>query len=312
MLEVEHIVKRYGAFTAVDDVSFQVAPGQVLGFLGRNGAGKSTTMNIIAGYFAATSGCVRWNGKDVRRLGAAYLSEVGYLPELPPVYPDLTVEEYLEYICGLKRIRRGMRKKHIGEVCALTRIEDRRRKEIRSLSKGYRQRVGLAQALIGNPGLLVLDEPTVGLDPEQIVSIRELIRDLGRDHAVILSSHILSEIEDVCNHLVILKGGRVVAAGTMGEIAAAARREDCRLRVRVSGEGARAALEALPGLIHLEPLPPRETGYEEFLLVSREDLSAQAPEALRRAGAVLRMLYPMDVELEDVFLDLTREEGEHA
>ena len=311
MLQVDRIVKRYGGFTAVDGVSFAVEKGQVLGFLGRNGAGKSTTMNIIAGYFAPTAGRVLWNGADAQLLGADYLSEVGYLPEQPPVYPDLTVEEYLEYVCGLKRVRRSARRAHIAEVCALTRIEDRRRKEIRSLSKGYRQRVGLAQALIGNPGLLVLDEPTVGLAPEQIVQIRELIRELGRDHAVILSSHILSEIEDVCDTLAILRRGKIVASGTMADIAGAARPGDFRLRVRYRGEAGHAALTALPG-VTVEELPPREAGYEEALLTAREDVSGLVPGALAAAGCALRMLYPMNVELEDVFLWLTREEGDNA
>ena len=180
MLTLDHIVKKYHHYTAVDDLSCTVAHGQVVGLLGSNGAGKSTTMNIIAGYFAPTAGRLLWNGVDVRSLGAAYASEVGYLPEIPPLHPELTVRESMEYTCGIRRIRRGKRDGHIRQLCELAGVADCLNVTNRSLSKGYRQRVGLALALIGNPGLIILDEPTAGLDPEQIVSIRELIRGPGQ------------------------------------------------------------------------------------------------------------------------------------
>ena len=309
MLQVENITKKYGSHCAVKDVSFEVCAGQVLGFLGRNGAGKSTTMNIIAGCLAPSSGCVRFEGQDALGLGNAYKQEVGYLPEIPPLYPDLTVREYLAFVCGLKRIRKHVQKSHIEEVCTLTGLSDYRERLIRHLSKGYRQRVGLAQALVGNPKLLILDEPTVGLDPRQMVGIRGLIRALGRDHAIILSSHILREIEDVCDSAVIIRNGRVVASGTMAQIAAQ-HRAGHRLKVRVQGDGAQAALQALPGLVELTPLPARETGCFDFMLETREDVSAMLPEALGRSGGRLRMLYPLDVELEDIFLRLTEDGAE--
>lgn len=309
MLQVENITKRYGAHCAVQGVSFEVRAGQVMGFLGRNGAGKSTTMNIIAGCLAPTSGCVRFDGQDALRLGGAYKQEVGYLPEIPPLYPDLTVREYLAFVCDLKRIRRRVKGSHVEEVCALTGLSEQQGRLIRHLSKGYRQRVGLAQALVGNPRLLILDEPTVGLDPRQMVDIRGLIRALGRDHAVILSSHVLREVEDVCDSAVIVRGGRVVASGTLAQIAAR-HRAGHRLKVRVQGDGARAALEALPGLVALTPLPAREAGYMDFALETQSDVTALLPEALGRAGIRLRMLYPQDVELEDVFLRLTEDEAE--
>lgn len=306
---MEDITKRYGNHDAVRGVSFEVRAGQVTGFLGRNGAGKSTTLNILAGCLAPTSGRVLFQGQDALRLGDAYKQEIGYLPEIPPLYPDLTVREYLTFVCGLKRIRRRVRRSHVEEVCALTGLSEQQGRLIRNLSKGYRQRVGLAQALVGNPGIIILDEPTVGLDPQQMVGIRSLIRALGEDHAVLISSHILHEIQDVCDSAVIVKKGRVVAAGSMDEIAAR-HREGHRLKVRVQGAGARAALEALPGAAAACPsararaglpgLPPRDGGRRGRLLT----------RSLLQAGCGLRMLYPMDVELEDIFLRLTEDEAE--
>ncbi len=312
MLELAHIYKRYHRYAALEDISFSIAAGQVVGLLGRNGAGKSTTMNILTGYLAPTSGRVLWDGRDALRMGGEYLAEVGYLPEIPPLYSELTVRESLEFACGLKRIRRDQRKRHIEQLCELTSVTDCLRTPTRSLSKGYRQRVGLAQALIGNPSLLVLDEPTVGLDPEQIVSIRELIRSLGRDHAILLSSHILSEIEDVCTSLVILRKGRIVASGTTAEIAAKARSAGHRVRVRARGDGARQALLGLPGVTAVEPLPEREGGYQELMVAAGQDIAALIPRALEDAGASLRRRYPMDVELEDVFMNVTREESDNG
>lgn len=309
MLTLDHIVKKYHHYTAVDDLSCTVAHGQVVGLLGSNGAGKSTTMNIIAGYFAPTAGRLLWNGVDVRSLGAAYASEVGYLPEIPPLHPELTVRESMEYTCGIRRIRRGKRDGHIRQLCELAGVADCLNVTNRSLSKGYRQRVGLALALIGNPGLIILDEPTAGLDPEQIVSIRELIRDLGKDHAVLLSSHILSEVEDVCSSLIILRKGKMVAAGSLSQIAAAARPEGCRIRLRVRGEGIAQKLAALDDVTALHPLPPREEGWEELLLVARKDIASDLPALLAAMGAQLRMLYPQDVELEEIFMHIMREEG---
>ncbi len=311
MLQIDHIVKRYGNHLAVNDLSFTVEKGQVLGFLGRNGAGKSTTMNIIAGYIAPTSGRALWNGKDINA-DAQMKTELGYLPEIPPLYPELTIREMLEYVCGLKKIRKQVRRKHIDEVCELVHVEEYRNKQIRRLSKGYRQRVGLALALIGNPKLLILDEPTAGLDPEQTAALREVVRELGKERAILLSSHILSEVEDVCNRLVILRSGCKVAEGTMAEIAQMVCRDEHRLRVRTLGASAHQALKNLPGLLTMEEVESREMGYEEYLLTSEQDLTAAVSEALHQAGAQMRMLYPMDVELEDVFLRLTEEEKQNV
>ncbi len=310
MLKLDHVVKKYHSHLALQDLSFTAEKGQVIGLLGNNGAGKSTTMNMIAGYFAPTSGRITWNGTDISALGPAYQQEIGYLPETPPLHPELTVRESMEYVCGLKGIRRSKRRQHILDLCEMTGVADRLNMPTRNLSKGYKQRVGLAQALIGNPSLIVLDEPTAGLDPEQIISIRELIRELGREHAVILSSHILSEIDDVCSSLVILRRGVMVASGTVADIAAQVRTGEHKLRIRVCGEGAMEALSHLPGVTAITPLPPRESGWQELLVQSTGDVSALVPPALAATKAQLRMLYPMDVELEDLFMKLMQEEAE--
>ena len=310
MLKLDHVVKKYHNHLALQDLSFTAECGQVIGLLGNNGAGKSTTMNMIAGYFAPTSGHITWNGADIAHLGPAYQHEIGYLPETPPLHPELTVRESMEYVCGLQGIRPGKRKAHIQQLCEMTGVADRLNMPTRSLSKGYKQRVGLAQALIGNPSLIVLDEPTAGLDPEQIISIRELIRDLGRDHAVILSSHILSEVDDVCSSLVILRKGVMAASGTVAEIAAQVRTGNHKLRLRARGERVMEALSALPGVTDVVRLSPRESGWEEWQLTSKEDVTVLVAPALAAAGAQLRMLYPMDVELEDLFMKLMQEEAQ--
>lgn len=309
MLKLDHVVKKYHNHLALQDLSFTAECGQVIGLLGNNGAGKSTTMNMIAGYFAPTAGRITWDGVDISRLGPAYQHEIGYLPETPPLHPELTVRESMEYVCGLRGIRPGKRRAHIQQLCEMTGVADRLNMPTRSLSKGYKQRVGLAQALIGNPSLIVLDEPTAGLDPEQIISIRGLIRDLGRDHAVILSSHILSEIDDVCSSLVILRRGVMMASGTVAEIAAQVRTGDHKLRLRVSGDRAVEALSALPGVTDVIRLPQRESGWMELMVESAQDVAALVPPALAAAGVQLRMLYPMDVELEDLFMKLMQEEA---
>lgn len=309
MLKLEQVTKTYNHHAALKGLSCTVSRGEVVGLLGANGAGKSTTMNICAGYFAPTSGRISWDGVDVRRLGPAYQCEVGYLPEVPPLHPELTVRESMEYACGLKRIRPGKRKAHIEQLCELAGVADRMNMTTRSLSKGYKQRVGLAQALIGNPGLIILDEPTAGLDPGQIVSIREVIRELGREHAVILSSHILSEIDDVCTKLLILRKGELVASGTIAQIAASVRSDVHRLRVRVRGEQALSALAAVEGVTDVSPLAQREEGWQELMITARCDVAQRIPAVLEQAGAQLRMLYPMDVELEDLFMKLMQEEG---
>ena len=212
VIEIENLVKKYGDNVAVDNLNLKIKKGKVYGFLGPNGAGKSTTMNIITGYIASTEGTVRINGHDILEEPEEAKKRIGYLPEIPPLYQDMTVREYLEFAAELKAIPREKKKTNIEEVMSTTKIEDVKNRLIKNLSKGYKQRVGLAQALLGYPEIIILDEPTVGLDPKQIIEIRDLIKGLGRKHTVILSSHILSEVSAVCDHVLIIDKGRLVAS----------------------------------------------------------------------------------------------------
>lgn len=213
MIKVENLTKKYGNITALDNVSFSVKKGEVVGFLGPNGAGKTTTMNIITGYLSSTSGKAVIDGFDILEEPTEAKKRIGYLPEVPPIYPDMTVDEYLDFIYELKSAKQK-KKAHFNEICELTRIAGVRGRLIKNLSKGYRQRVGIAQTLVGNPPVLILDEPTVGLDPKQIIEMRTLIKKLGEQHTVILSSHILSEVQAVCDRIVVLNNGRLVADST--------------------------------------------------------------------------------------------------
>lgn len=220
MIEVSHLTKQYGNHLAVDDVSFTVADGQICGLLGPNGAGKSTTMNILTGYLSATSGQVTVAGHPLPEEADAAKACVGYLPEQPPLYPEMTVQEYLTFAAELKGVKKAERKEQVCRAARRTGLEVVLPRLIRSLSKGYKQRVGIAQALLGSPRLIILDEPTVGLDPAQVIEIRKLIRELGRAHTVILSSHILSEVQAVCQQILILSKGHLAAAGSLEELTA--------------------------------------------------------------------------------------------
>lgn len=220
MIEVSHLTKKYGNHLAVEDVSFTVEDGQIYGLLGPNGAGKSTIMNILTGYLSATSGQVVVAGHPLPEEADAAKACVGYLPEQPPLYPEMTVQEYLDFVAELKGVKKGERKEQVRKAARRTGLEKVLPRLIRSLSKGYRQRVGIAQALLGSPQLIILDEPTVGLDPAQVIEIRKLIRELGQSHTVILSSHILSEVQTVCQKVLILSKGKLAASGTMAELTA--------------------------------------------------------------------------------------------
>ena len=248
MLEVKNLVKRYGNKYAVDDISFTVERGEILGFLGPNGAGKSTTMNIITGYLSSTEGTVTIDGHEILEDPIAAKSHIGYLPEQPPLYMDMTVKEYLNFMYELKKVKLP-RQKHIEDICRTVKIDHVYTRLIRNLSKGYKQRVGVAQALLGSPELLILDEPTVGLDPKQIIEIRNLIKELGKNHTVILSSHILPEVQAICERVIVINDGKIIADDTPDHLARAMSNES-GLAVRLEGPvtDVNNALRALPGV----------------------------------------------------------------
>jgi ABC-2 type transport system ATP-binding protein len=310
MIELKGVTKRYGDVLAIEGVSFRVEVGQILGFLGRNGAGKSTTLGIASGYISATDGQVLLDGRDILEEPRYIKRRIGYLPEQPPLYRDMTVDEYLRFVCEIKEVEKSRISAHVGDLCELTGLTDHRRRLIRHLSKGYCQRVGLAQALAGNPKVLLLDEPTVGLDPSQIIEIRELIKSLGRDHAIVLSSHILTEVADVCERVAIIGRGRILAQDTVANLAGGMG-DARRVRLRAIGGEAEieAVLSAVPGVRALEPMGAKEPGTFDFILESArsEDLRGAASTALAAAGHPVVMMRPMDVDLEDVFLRLTGE-----
>lgn len=272
MIEVKDLVKRYGGRTAVDHLNFHVKKGQIYGFLGPNGAGKSTTMNMLTGYLAATEGEIRINGHDVSEEPLEARRCIGYLPEVPPLYPDMTPEEYLCFTAELKGIPKESRTKQVDKVMDELGIRDVKERLIRHLSKGYRQRVGLAQALLGDPEVLILDEPMVGLDPKQIIEIRELIKSLGKKHTVILSSHILSEITSICDHVMIISHGRLVASDTPEGLSKYMKDSDItELRVRGSREACARAEELLKKVKGLEVTASTASLEDVFLQLTSDN-----------------------------------------
>ncbi len=306
MIEVKNLTKKYGSKLALDHVSFMAEDGQILGLLGPNGAGKSTTMNIMTGNLSAAEGSVSIGGFDILEEPLKAKGLLGYLPELPPLYPDMTVDEYLRFVYGLKKCRLP-RKTHLEEVCASVQIEDVRKRVIKNLSKGYRQRIGLAQALIGEPSVLILDEPTVGLDPKQMLEIRELIRSFGKKHTVIFSSHILSEVQAVCDRIVVINRGRTAANDTPENLSK--RLGGDRLQVILEGpeEEIRRSLSALPGVISVIPMPCSEPGCACFSLDAAEetDLRRSIWELTGQKGWPLLELSRAEMSLEKIFLTLT-------
>lgn len=305
MIEVKNLVKRYGDHYAVDHLSFTVEDGRIFGFLGPNGAGKSTTMNIITGYLAATEGQVIIEGHDLAEEPEEARRCVGYLPELPPLYMDMTVLEYLQFCAELKKLPSQEQEEQVGKVISLTHLEDMSRRLIRNLSKGYRQRVGLAQAILGFPKIIILDEPTVGLDPKQVVEIRDLIRHLAKDHTVIISSHILSEIRAVCDHVLIIRKGRLVACDTPDELEEKLSASDqIELVAKASKEKAEQILLGIPGVAgHTATELTDDTVRLEVTTVG--DLREELFYAFAKAECPLLEMRPQMASLEDVFLDLT-------
>ena len=313
MIKVEHVTKRFGENLAVNDISFEVEKGEVVGFLGRNGAGKTTTMNIITGYISSSSGNASIGGHDILEEPLEVKKHIGYLPEHPPVYLDMVVDEYLNFCCDIKKIGKDKRKAHLADVCDLVGISHMRKRLCKNLSKGYRQRVGLAQALIGNPEVLILDEPTVGLDPRQIIEIRNLIKDLGKSHTVILSSHILHEVADVCERVIIIDRGKIVAKDTLDNLAKSVN-EISRMSVRIAGadKSTRKAIHDISGISYVEELGMREPDTLDYIIESETNADVRRAlfNTMARTGNPILMLRPMDVTLEDIFLQLTTEDKE--
>jgi len=307
MIEVQSLTKQYGAKKAVDNLSFTVNDGEILGFLGPNGAGKSTTMNILTGYISSTAGKALINGVDILDDPIEAKKHIGYLPEIPPLYLDMTVKDYLNFVYDLKKCKLP-RKAHLEDVCGLVKISDVYNRIIRNLSKGYKQRVGLAQALIGNPPILILDEPTVGLDPKQIIEIRTLIKKLGKKHTVILSSHILSEIQAVCDRIIIIDHG-VIAADDTTENLTKNISADHRLIARIDGsrEEILKTIKSIPGVVSVTADMEREKGIYDYEIETKENADIRR-ELFKRIVArswVLLGLKSMEMTLEDIFLKIT-------
>jgi ABC-2 type transport system ATP-binding protein len=314
VIEVQHLSKRYGAFTAVDDVSFSVGAGEILGFLGPNGAGKTTTMRIITGYMPATEGSVTVAGHDVFSAPIEAKKRTGYLPETPPLYPDMTVRDYVTFVARIKGVPSREVRGRVDDVMKRTHIADMASRHCGKLSKGYKQRVGLAQALIHNPDVLVLDEPTAGLDPKQIIESRQLIKDLGGNHSVVLSTHILPEVSQTCNRIVIIAKGKVVAVDTPDNLTARLRgSETMFLQVHAPGADVAPALSGLSGVTRVKA-DAQADGLVAVEVDSEQgrDVRRELAAAVVTRGWGLLELRPMRMSLEDIFLSLTTEDASTA
>lgn len=312
MIEISHLVKKYGDHYAVKDLSVTIEDGQIYGFLGPNGAGKSTTMNIITGYLAPTSGEVKIDGYDIMKDAEEAKRRIGYLPEIPPLYQEMTVEEYLKFAAQLKRVPAANRKAAVETVMETMKLTEVRARLIANLSKGYRQRVGLAQAMLGDPKIIILDEPTVGLDPKQMIEIRELILSLKEKHTVILSSHILSEVSAVCDRILIISEGELVAADTPAGLKEKMRSSSClELSVRGSQEDMTEILEAMEEAEKYEIREESENGIDVLI---REKADCDVRESLFYLLAEKRMpimaMQRRSESLEDIFLQLTESDGQ--
>lgn len=307
MIEVNNLCKNYGSKKAVKDISFTANDGEILGFLGPNGAGKSTTMNILTGYLSATSGQVLINGVDILEDPLEAKKNIGYLPEIPPLYPDMTIDEFLNFVYDLKKCKLPKRS-HLNEICELSRIADVRKRVIRNLSKGYRQRVGLAQSLVGNPKTLILDEPTVGLDPKQIIEIRTLIKKLGKHHTVILSSHILPEVQAVCDKIIVIDKGRLVANDTAENLSRSLS-SDSKLCVQIEGPSkeVKQLLQSISGADEVVELKTVDKNVVEYEILPKEgsDIRREIFKRMSARNYPILLMRSSELTLEEIFLKLT-------
>ncbi len=312
MIEVRNLVKRYGSHLAVDHLSFVVEKGQIYGFLGPNGAGKSTTMNIMTGYLGATEGEVLVNGHDMLKEPEEAKRLIGYLPEIPPLYTDMTVREYLAFAAELKKVKRAEIPGQVEQVMEMVKLGDVQHRLIRNLSKGYKQRVGLAQAVLGFPEIIILDEPTVGLDPKQIIEIRQLIRELAKKHTVILSSHILAEVREVCDHVMIISKGKLVASDTPDHLERLIEGEETlELEVKGSRRQVESILQGIPGVGELR-LHEQRDGLigVQIQVTDHREIREELFYALAENKCPLYRMQISKATLEDVFLELTQNENE--
>ena len=314
MIKIEHLVKNYGSNCAVDDISFEVGKGEIVGLLGPNGAGKSTTMNILTGYLSSTSGSVSVAGIDVLDNPLEAKKHIGYLPEQPPLYLDMTVEEYLIFNYELKGCKLN-RTKHLEEICEIVKIKDVYKRVIKNLSKGYRQRVGIAQALIGSPEVIIFDEPTVGLDPKQIIEVRNLLRMLGRDHTVILSTHILQEVQAVCDRIVIINKGKIVADEKTENITRAVE-NNRRFTVKICGpqKEVLSMLRSKQGIAFAEVQPQRDGDAYTYLIESDVgvDIRKSLFYSLAEKNWPLVGMEAMGMSLEDIFIAIVDQSSPKA
>lgn len=314
MVEVKNLTKNYGSIKAVDNISFTVGEGEILGFLGPNGAGKSTTMNMITGYISSTSGTVTIDGKEILENPREAKSKIGYLPEIPPLYTDMTVRKYLEFMFDLKKVRLP-KKEHIEEVMRLVRITEQADRIIKNLSKGYRQRVGFAQALLGNPPVLILDEPTVGLDPQQIIEIRKLIKSLGKKHTIIFSSHVLSEISATCDRILVISNGRIVADAKTDELSSStAGEEKLALVVEGSASDITSAIKNIPAVIRVNKISDKGGSSAKYMVEYEKDCDIRRDvfNAMARIGCTILDMQSGNETLEEMFLKLTAKSNYNA
>ena len=308
MIEVKHLTKKYGRHLALDDLYFTVEKGQIYGFLGPNGAGKSTTMNIMTGYISATDGEVLIDGCSILEEPEKAKKCIGYLPEIPPLYLDMTVMEYLNFVAELKKIPKDRRLAEVKKARNLVKLSDVSNRLIRNLSKGYRQRTGLAAAVLGFPDIIILDEPTVGLDPKQIIEIRELIRTLAKDHTVILSSHILAEVQEICDYVLIISKGRLTASGTPEELEKLSQgKESIELTIKANKETIQTILDKISGIQNITW--QNETNDACDILIETSDLAQKVCEDISLSFATERIpvtkINILKATLEDIFLELT-------
>jgi len=310
LIEVRNLTKIYGQHVAVDHIDFTVADGEIVGFLGPNGAGKTTTMNIMTGYIAATEGDVTINGADIVAEPERAKANIGYLPDTPPVYGDMLVDDYLNFVADIKKVGYAERRKMIENVKSAVRIEDMSRRLIKNLSRGYRQRVGLAQAMIGNPKVIIMDEPTIGLDPKQIIEMRDVVKKLGKKHTVILSSHILQEVSAVCDRVMIINKGKIVASDTPERLSASLS-QGGKMQVRVKGEKQKIlqALSEYSIIRSVNADNSREPGTFDLVLAGDENVDIR--EAIFRCFAKnnlpILLMRSLDLTLEEIFLTITGE-----